>query len=319
MIETFTPSRGVSTLRSLTPADGIKIESWAYDSSANVIYFGAREGGDLTQLAGKGAGAIGRIDVASGAVKKLGDFHYGNHGAKVRGLTFHAHRLWFLLEEGGNLNYETGKGGGVLASYNLTTGQITRHHVFDTATGLKPRTLVVVDSDLFFATEKGGTGGLGVFGALLGGERFELIGEFDAAIGAKPDFAMSVIGRCIYFTPELGTSGFLGGISAYEFPALAAHLFLPCALCLRCFQFSMLLALAGGAAGLILHFLGNLEFERELHPEARGWTLVWATLKGATPALAPRMMILLGLLGLTVTAAPDEPNQTDETTHTLNP
>jgi len=223
MVEKFTPGVGVSTLASLTLGDGVKIESWARDAAANLIYFGAREGGDPAQLAGKGAGTIGRINAATGAVAKLADLHGETHGAKLRGLTFHAGKLWFALEEGGDLAHEAGKGGGALASCDPATGQITRHHVFDGATGLKPRALVAAGEDLYFATEKGGLGGLGVFGALRGGARLEVVGEFDATIGAKPDFAMTVVGNRVYFTPELGAGGFLGGISAYEFaaPALA--------------------------------------------------------------------------------------------------
>lgn len=226
MIERFTPGGGVATLASLALTDGIKIESLAYDAAAHAIYYGAREGGDLTQLAGKGAGAIGRMDASSGALTKVADFHNEHHGAKIRGLTFHAGRLWFVLEEGANLAYETGKGGGALASCDPATGQITRHHAFDGATGLKPRSLVAAGGDLYFATEKGGASGLGTFGVWRDGARFEILGEFDAATGAKPDFVMSAIGNRIYFAPELGTSGFLGGISAYEFaePAVAGPL-----------------------------------------------------------------------------------------------
>ena len=68
--------------------------------------------------------------------------------------------------------------------------------------------------------------------------------------------------------------------------------------CIRFLQCVMLLTLVGGLAGLYFHFQGNLEFELEMHPDERGWPLIWNTLKGATPALAPGMMILLGLLGL---------------------
>jgi len=44
-----------------------------------------------------------------------------------------------------------------------------------------------------------------------------------------------------------------------------------------------------------------MEFELEMHPSQSGWALLWAVMKGATPALAPGMMILLGALGLTYT------------------
>jgi hypothetical protein len=67
----------------------------------------------------------------------------------------------------------------------------------------------------------------------------------------------------------------------------------------RVFQITMMLLLAGGIAGLIMHFNGNMEFELEMHPGQTGFKLYWETLKGATPALAPGMFLLLGCLGLT--------------------
>ena len=66
----------------------------------------------------------------------------------------------------------------------------------------------------------------------------------------------------------------------------------------RIFQATMLLVMASGVAGLVLHYRGNVEFELEMHPTNAGWPLFWQALKGATPALAPGMMIQLGLLGL---------------------
>ena len=55
-------------------------------------------------------------------------------------------------------------------------------------------------------------------------------------------------------------------------------------------------------AGVALHYQGNVEFELELQPDASGLPLVWQALKGATPALAPGTMMLLGALGLTCTS-----------------
>ncbi|MEP7270509.1 MAG: hypothetical protein ABI882_03345 [Acidobacteriota bacterium] len=69
----------------------------------------------------------------------------------------------------------------------------------------------------------------------------------------------------------------------------------------RVFQGMMILLLTGGGAGLILHFLGNVEFEREMHPDAAGFRLFVDALMGATPALAPGTMMQLGLLGLAYT------------------
>ena len=58
------------------------------------------------------------------------------------------------------------------------------------------------------------------------------------------------------------------------------------------------LFLGGGALGLILHYRGNVEFELEMRPAMGGVELVKEALTGATPALAPGSMALLGLIGL---------------------
>ena len=69
----------------------------------------------------------------------------------------------------------------------------------------------------------------------------------------------------------------------------------------RLFQLTMVAFLLSGVVGIGLHYQGNVEFERELAPDASGLPLVWEALKGATPALAPGTMTLLGALGLTCT------------------
>jgi hypothetical protein len=55
-----------------------------------------------------------------------------------------------------------------------------------------------------------------------------------------------------------------------------------------------------GLIGLILHYRGNAEFERERDPSIGGLTLVWESLTGATPALAPGTMILFAFIGYAV-------------------
>lgn len=52
-----------------------------------------------------------------------------------------------------------------------------------------------------------------------------------------------------------------------------------------------------GAAGVYLHYRGNVAFELEMDPGLQGLALVRDALKGATPSLAPGLMIQLGLLG----------------------
>lgn len=55
--------------------------------------------------------------------------------------------------------------------------------------------------------------------------------------------------------------------------------------------------LAFGLIGVGLHYDGNVEFERELHPDHAGLTSFQHSVAGATPVLAPGSMLLLGLIG----------------------
>ena len=70
---------------------------------------------------------------------------------------------------------------------------------------------------------------------------------------------------------------------------------------LRVFQATMILFVMSGAAGVLLHYRGNVEFELEMYPTLSGWELLRKALTGATPALAPGTMLQLGLVGLTYT------------------
>ncbi len=63
------------------------------------------------------------------------------------------------------------------------------------------------------------------------------------------------------------------------------------------FRGVMVLFVLSGLLGLGLHYNGNLAFELEMYPSMQGAKLVWETLKGATPVLAPGTMIATGLLG----------------------
>ncbi len=66
----------------------------------------------------------------------------------------------------------------------------------------------------------------------------------------------------------------------------------------RAFLMVMVALALVGMVGLVLHFQGNLAFERELHPTSSGMPLFFAAARGATPLLAPAIMIYSGLLGL---------------------
>ncbi|MGE0552772.1 MAG: hypothetical protein AB7R55_05025 [Gemmatimonadales bacterium] len=64
------------------------------------------------------------------------------------------------------------------------------------------------------------------------------------------------------------------------------------------FRWAMMAAVASGVVGLWLHYRGNAQFELEMDPDLGGWTLFAEAMTGATPALAPGAMTLLGLIGL---------------------
>jgi uncharacterized membrane protein len=67
---------------------------------------------------------------------------------------------------------------------------------------------------------------------------------------------------------------------------------------LRFFRLVMLSFIVAGLLGLYLHLEGNIGFERETDPSARGLGLFWRALRGGVPLLAPAAMAQLGLLGL---------------------
>ncbi len=81
-------------------------------------------------------------------------------------------------------------------------------------------------------------------------------------------------------------------------PALLWHAAAPGKASVRTLQLLMAAFIASGLIGVGLHYDGNLEFERELHPKDEGMTFLRHVLAGATPVLAPGSMVLLGLVGM---------------------
>jgi hypothetical protein len=81
-------------------------------------------------------------------------------------------------------------------------------------------------------------------------------------------------------------------------PVLLWHVLAESVASVRALQALMVAFMALGVLGVGLHYNGNVEFERELNPNERGWTFVRKTVAGATPVLAPGSMVLLGLVGL---------------------
>jgi hypothetical protein len=81
--------------------------------------------------------------------------------------------------------------------------------------------------------------------------------------------------------------------------SIAWHAAAGSAASLRLLRATMVLFLATGGAGIVLHYLGNLEFQREINPAQSQWEFFKKVIHAkAPPALAPAAMAQLGLLGL---------------------
>ena len=88
-------------------------------------------------------------------------------------------------------------------------------------------------------------------------------------------------------------------------------------LTVQLFRLVMSLFIIAGVVGVVLHYLGNAEFELEMRSSMAGFELIWNSLTGATPALAPGSLIPLGLVGLIAAyrhpATNPDPNTGEET------
>lgn len=215
----YVPGSGVSVAASFTTVLGVKAESLTVFGGQ--IYYAAREGGDTTQLAGKGAGAIGTIDLATGTVTKLADLNAASHGAKIKSLVPFQGKLYYAAEEGGNLALNSAKGFGALGWFDPADNSFNQFFVSDDViTGTKPRGLLPVGDRLYFNCGEGGPNTYGTFGGVTNGTNAVILGVNDVTIGAKTDVGITRYGNFIYFVTELGCANFLGGISAYELPSL---------------------------------------------------------------------------------------------------
>ena len=71
---------------------------------------------------------------------------------------------------------------------------------------------------------------------------------------------------------------------------------------LRALRVSMLAFVLAGAVGVGLHYRGSMEFQTEVDPALAGFALFKKVMTSkAPPALAPGVMVQLGLLGLVYT------------------
>jgi hypothetical protein len=86
---------------------------------------------------------------------------------------------------------------------------------------------------------------------------------------------------------------------------------------LRALQCTMLFFLLSGALGVVFHSRASVEFQRDLNPSIESMALLWKVMTTQSPpALAPGMMVQLGLLGLAYTyrhpAFAQRSDQTDD-------
>ena len=66
----------------------------------------------------------------------------------------------------------------------------------------------------------------------------------------------------------------------------------------RTLDILMIAFILAGFLGFYFHYRGNAEFELEQNPAVDRWVLFREAMMGGTPALAPGVMIQIGLLGL---------------------
>ena len=92
------------------------------------------------------------------------------------------------------------------------------------------------------------------------------------------------------------------GLIAGALVLLVWHLFKPSPMNTVVFRGVMVLFLLAGIVGSVLHMQAAAEFQREMDPAIDRWTLLTKVVRAkAPPALAPGVMIQLGLIGLTFT------------------
>lgn len=91
-------------------------------------------------------------------------------------------------------------------------------------------------------------------------------------------------------------------VAAFGLLAIVAVALKPGVGTLRLLQFAMLTYIGTGVIGITLHYKANAEFQREIDPSLGGMALFWKVVEAtAPPALAPGVMVQLGLLGLVYT------------------
>jgi hypothetical protein len=89
---------------------------------------------------------------------------------------------------------------------------------------------------------------------------------------------------------------------ALALTAIAAHAATGGARSVQVLRLVMVLLIVAAAAGVVLHYRGNLEFQLDMDPAATRWELFTKVVRAkAPPALAPGALAQMGLLGLAYT------------------
>jgi len=92
------------------------------------------------------------------------------------------------------------------------------------------------------------------------------------------------------------------GIIALALVVLVVYAAFPAPGVVRFFRMVMVIQLILGGAGVVLHYRGSLEFQRDMDPTASSWQLFTKSIRAkAPPALAPGVLAQLALLGLVST------------------
>ncbi len=89
------------------------------------------------------------------------------------------------------------------------------------------------------------------------------------------------------------------GLVATALVAILSHTFAGKGSLLVVIQILMVLMIAAGLLGIVLHYQANAEFVHETYPDLGGWAFFARVMHAiAPPSLAPGVMTQLGLLGL---------------------
>ena len=91
-------------------------------------------------------------------------------------------------------------------------------------------------------------------------------------------------------------------IMALSLVLLSWHARTPTAGVTRALTIAMMLLIAAAGLGVVFHYQGAREFQREVDPSLSGFSLFWKTIRAkAPPALAPMALAGLGLAGFAYT------------------